>query len=203
MVVDQADLLTPRESVVALVDYQPKMLLRVGSHERYTVVDNAITLAKAAQLFEVPVVLTTLSVKPFSGGLLPEIQAIFPDQPAIERTTMNCWEDAKFRAAATAFGRKKIIIAGVWTEICVCFAAVDAIAEGYDVHVPTDACGDITPEAHERAVQRAIQAGAIPMTALQVMFEWQRDWARPETYEGCMAILEEHSLRGAGAQSRM
>jgi nicotinamidase-related amidase len=202
MAVDRADLLTPRESVVALIDYQPKMLLRVGSHERCTILDNAITLAKAATLFDVPVVLTTVAAKAFSGELLPEIRVIFPDQPAIERTTMNSWEDAQFRTAVTAFGRKKIVLAGLWTEICICFAAVDAIAEGYDIHVPTDACGDITTEAHERAVQRAIQAGVVPMTALQVMLEWQRDWARAETYDGCMAILEEHSLRGAGAQSR-
>jgi nicotinamidase-related amidase len=101
-------------------------------------------------------------------------------------------------AAVTGFGRKKIIIAGLWTQLCVCFPAVEAIAEGYDVHVPTDACGDLTLEAHERAVQRAIQASVVPMTTLQVMFEWQRDWARTETFDGCMEILKAHSAYGIG-----
>jgi nicotinamidase-related amidase len=191
-------LLTPRESVVALIDYQPQMFFGIGSHERQMVVNNAVALAKAAMLFDVPVVLSTVAATPFSGALHPEIQAIFPDQSPIERTTMNSWEDKNFKAAVTTFGRKQIIIAGLWTEVCVCFPAVDAIAEGYEVYAPTDACGDITAEAHERAVQRAIQAGVVPMTTLQVMFEWQRDWARVETCDGCMDILKAHSAYGTG-----
>jgi nicotinamidase-related amidase len=191
-------LLTPRESVVALIDYQPQMLFGIGSHERHSVINNAVALAKAAKLFDVPVVLSTVDSSAFSGALHPEIQAIFPDQSPIERTTMNSWEDKNFKTAVTTFGRKQIVIAGLWTEACVCFPAVDAIIEGYEVHVPTDACGDITAEAHERAVQRAIQAGVVPMTTLQVMFEWQRDWARVETCEGCVDILKAHSVYGAG-----
>lgn len=191
-------LLTPRESVVALIDYQPQMFFGVGSHERYMVLNNALALAKAAKLFDVPVILTTVSAPTFSGALLPEIQALFPDQLPIDRTTMNSWEDKRFNAAVTGYGRKKIVIAGLWTEVCVCFPAVEAIAEGYDVHVPTDSCGDVTVEAHERAVQRAIQAGVVPMTTLQVMFEWQRDWGRVETYDGCMEVLKAHSACGIG-----
>jgi nicotinamidase-related amidase len=193
-------LLTPRESVVALIDYQPQMFFGVGSHERHTVLNNAVALAKAAKLFDVPVILTTVAAKTFSGDMLPEILAVLPEQEPIDRTTMNSWEDKTFNAAVTGFGRKKIIIAGLWTEVCVCFPTIGAIAEGYDVYVPTDACGDITVEAHERAVQRAIQAGAVPMTTLQVMFEWQRDWARAETYEGCMEILKAHSAYGIGVR---
>src|SRR5215470_5359447 len=193
-------LLTPGESVVALIDYQPQMFFGVGSHERHMVLNNALALAKAAKLFNVPVVLTTVAAKTFSGDLLPEIQSVFPDQAPIDRTTMNSWEDKRFNAAVTGFGRKKIIIAGLWTEVCVCFPAVEAIAEGYDVHVPTDSCGDVTVEAHERAVQRAIQAGVVPMTTLQVMFEWQRDWARTETYDGFMEILKAHSACGIGVR---
>ena len=193
-------LLTPGESVVALIDYQPQMFFAVGSHDRHVVLNNAVALAKAARLFNVPVVLSTVAAKTFSGELQPEIQALFPDQSPIDRTTMNSWEDKNFRSAVTGFGRKKIIIAGLWTEVCVCFPTLDAIAEGYDVHVPTDACGDISVEAHERAVQRAIQAGAVPMTTLQVMFEWQRDWARYETYDGCMEILKAHSAYGIGVR---
>ena len=191
-------LLTPGESVVALIDYQPQLFFGVGSHERHLVLNNAVALAKAANLFDVPVILTTVAAQTFSGALLPEIQAVFPDQVPIHRTTMNSWEDKKFNAAVTGFGRKKIIIAGLWTQLCVCFPAVEAIAEGYEVHVPTDACADVTVEAHERAVQRAIQAGVVPMTTLQVMFEWQRDWARTETYDGCMEILKAHSAYGIG-----
>jgi nicotinamidase-related amidase len=196
MIREGQDLLTPGESVVALIDYQPQMLLAVGSHDSRTVINNAIALAKAAQLFGVPVVLSTVAVKTFNGGIAPEIQALFPDQDPIDRTTMNSWEDKKFRTAVTRYERKRIIIAGLWTQLCVCFPTLDAIAEGYDVYVPTDACGDFSHEAHERAVQRAIQAGAVPMTTLQVMFEWQRDWARSETHDGCMEILRAHSPYG-------
>ena len=193
-------LLTPGESVVALIDYQPQMFFGVGSHNRHVVLNNAVALAKAASLFNAPVVLTTVAAKTFSGELLPEIQAVFPDQDPIDRTTMNSWEDKSFKSAVTGFGRKKIIIAGLWTQVCVCFPTLDAIAEGYDVYVPTDACGDISAEAHEHAVQRAIQAGAVPMTTLQVMFEWQRDWSRSETYDGCMEILKAHSAHGIGVR---
>jgi nicotinamidase-related amidase len=193
-------LLTPRETVVALVDYQQDMFRAVRAPERLSVVNNAVTLAKAAELFEVPIIATMLGVKGFGGEVLSEIQAFTPHEELIQRTTMNPWEDAKFRSAVTNFGRQKIIIAGLWTEASVYFPAVDAIAEGYDVHVPTDACGDITAEAHERAIQRAIQAGVIPMTALQVMFEWQRDWARKETNDGCIEILRAHAANSVGAR---
>jgi len=196
-------LLTPNESVVALIDYQPQMFFGVGSHEREQVLNNAVALAKAARLFEVPVILTTVAARSFNGALLPEIQSVFPEQEPIDRTTMNSWEDKKFKAALTEFGRKKIVLAGLWTEVCICFPSLDAIAEGYEVHVPTDACGDLTAEAHERAVQRAIQVGAVPMTTLQVMFEWQRDWARSETYDGCMEILKQHRIQtGLAGQIR-
>jgi len=194
-------LLTPNESVVALIDYQPQMFLGIRSHERHQVLNNAVALAKASKLFEVPVILTTVASKRFNGALLPEIQSVFPEQEPIDRTTMNSWEDKKFRAALTEFGRKKIVLAGLWTEVCICFPSLDAIAEGYEVHVPTDACGDLTAEAHERAVQRAIQAGAVPMTTLQVIFEWQRDWARSETHDGCIEILKQHSAHGGPLQT--
>jgi nicotinamidase-related amidase len=193
-------LLTPRESVVALVDYQPHTLFAVGSHAREQVLNNAVVLAKAAKPFDVPVVLTAISANPLSCDLLPEIQAVFPDQLPISRTTINSWEDENFRAAVTTYGRTKIIIAGLWTGLCVCFPSIDAISEGYEVHVPADACGDISIEAHERAIQRAIQAGVVPMTALQVMFEWQRDWARAETYDGCMDILKVHTANDVWAR---
>lgn len=194
------NLLTPDECVVTLIDHQPQMTFGVASHDRVMVINNAVALAKAAKLFNVPVVLTTVAAKSFSGDLLPEIQSVFPDQVPIDRTTMNSWEDPNFKAAIEQTGRKKIVLAGLWTEVCVCFPTVQAIQAGYDVYVVADACGDISVEAHERAIQRAIQAGAVPMTSLQVMFEWQRDWARSATYEGCMDILKAHSAYGVGVR---
>src|SRR5262249_17892274 len=131
---DKKCLLTPGESVVALIDYQPQMFFGVGSHERHMVLNNAVVLAKAARLFASAVVLTTVAAQTVSGALSAEIQESFPEQVPIDRTTMNSWEDKAFRAAVTGFGRKKIIIAGLWTQVCVCFPAVNAIAEDYDVH---------------------------------------------------------------------
>lgn len=192
------DLLTPDQSVLALIDYQPQMSFGIQSHSRLFTLNNALVLAKAARLFQIPVVLTTVASKTFSGALLPELQNVFPDQEPIDRTTMNSWEDANFKGAITATGRRKLIIAGWWTEVCAAFPAIQALQEGYEVYVPTDACGDVSVEAHERAVQRIVQAGAVPMTSLQVMFEWQRDWARTQTYDGCMEILKAHADYGIG-----
>jgi nicotinamidase-related amidase len=193
-------LLTPGESVLALVDYQPQMGFGIQSHARLHVLNNAVVLAKATKLFKVPVVLTTIAAKSFSGAMLSEVQSVYPDQEPIDRTSMNSWEDVNFKKAIQKTGRKKLIIAGWWTEVCACFPAVQAIQEGYEVYVPTDACGDISVEAHERAVQRLVQAGAVPMNAFQVMFEWQRDWGRAETYEGCMDILKAHADYGIGVR---
>ena len=191
-------LLTPGESVLALIDYQPQMSFGIQSHPRLFTLNNAVVLAKAAKLFRVPVVLTTVAAKSFSGDLLPELQSVFPEQEPIDRTSMNSWEDANFKNAITRTGKKKLIIAGWWTEVCAAFPAIQALQEGYEVYVPTDACGDVSAEAHERAVQRIVQAGVVPMTSLQVMFEWQRDWARAETYDGCMEILKAHADYGIG-----
>jgi nicotinamidase-related amidase len=195
MIRDAQCLLTPNECIVALLDYQPQTLLGVRSHDKQAIIENAATLAKAARLFELPVVLSTIAAE-LSGPLIPEIQTLFPDQEPIDRTSMNAWEHKEFRAAISVFGRQKIVIAGLWTGTCACFPTVGAMVEGYAVYLPTDACGDISIEAHERAVQRAVQAGVIPMSSLQVIFELQRDWARTETSSECMTILKEHSAFG-------
>ena len=191
-------LLTPHESVVALIDYQPQMSFGIQSHTRQGSLSMAVAIAKAAKLFDVPCVLTTVAAKSFSGDMLPELQAVYPDQAPIDRTSMNSWEDNDFRRAIEKTGRRKLIIAGWWTEVCVCFPTIQALEAGYEVYVPTDACGDMSTEAHERAVQRMIQAGAVPMTSLQVMYEFQRDWAREATYEGCMEIQKAHTDYGIG-----
>jgi nicotinamidase-related amidase len=194
------ELLTPESCALALIDHQPQMFFGTGSHERTTVLHNIQILAKSAKLFKVPTILTTIAADSFSGHLLPEVQSVFPAIKPIDRTSMNSWEDSEFRKAIEATGKKKIVIAGLWTEVCVAFPTVQMLAEGYEIYVPTDACGDVTGEAHERAVQRVIQAGAVPMTSLQFLCELQRDWARAETYEGCMDIFKAHSSYGIGVR---
>lgn len=194
------ELLTPDSCAVALIDYQPQMFFGTMSHERTTILHNVQAIAKASKLFKVPTILTTVAAKSFSGDMVPEVQSVFPDYVPIDRTSMNSWEDSNFRKAIEATGRKKIVIAGLWTEVCVSFPTIQMINEGYEIYVPTDACGDVSTEAHERAVQRIIQAGAVPMTSFQYMFELQRDWARSETYEGCMDILKAHSAYGIGVR---
>jgi nicotinamidase-related amidase len=194
------ELLTPDSCAVALIDYQPQMFFGTMSHERTTILHNVQAIAKASKLFKVPTILTTVAAKSFSGDMLPEVQSVFPEYVPIDRTSMNSWEDSNFRKAIEATGRKKIVLAGLWTEVCVSFPTIQMINEGYEIYVPTDACGDISVEAHERAVQRIIQAGAVPMTSFQYMFELQRDWARSETYEGCMDILKAHSAYGIGVR---
>jgi len=194
------ELLTPDSCVLALIDYQPQMFFGTTSHDRMVILQNVQAVAKAAKLFEVPTVLSTVAAKSFSGDMLPEVQSVFPDYVPIDRMSMNAWEDINFRKAIEKSGKKKVVVAGLWTEACVSFPTVQMINEGYDIYVPTDSCGDVSVEAHERAVQRIVQAGAVPMTSLQFMFELQRDWGRSETYDGCMEILKAHSAYGIGVR---
>lgn len=189
-------MLERRECAVALIDYQPAMFAGVHSHDRTTIVQNVQVLAKAAKLFRVPTILSTVAAQSFSGAMLPEVTGIFPDQKPIDRTSINAWLDQNFKAAVERTGREKIVLAGLWTEACVLFPAINLLQNDYEVYVPTDACGDITKEAHERAVQRLVQAGAVPITSLQFLFELQQDWGRVETYEGCMDILKAHTPYG-------
>jgi nicotinamidase-related amidase len=194
------ELLTPDSCMLALIDYQPQMFFGTTSHDRMVILQNVQAVAKAAKLFKVPTVLSTVAAKSFSGDMLPEVQSVFPEYTPIDRTSMNAWEDANFRAAIEKTGKKKVVLAGLWTEACVTFPTVQMINAGYEIYVPTDSCGDVTVEAHDRAVQRIVQAGAVPMTSLQFMFELQRDWGRAETYEGCMDILKAHSAYGIGVR---
>ncbi len=175
------ELLTPTNCTVMLIDHQPQMVFSVQSIDRTLMINNVVGLAKAAKLFMVPTVLTTISAAEFSGRLLPEIQAVFPGQPTIDRTTMNPWEDPNVVEAVERIGRKKLVMAGLWTEVCLAFPALDAIRAGYEVYAVLDACGGVTDRAHEAAVQRMIQAGVVPTTWLQFALELQRDWAREET----------------------
>jgi len=185
-------LLTPDNCVVALIDHQPQMMFGVANFDRQSIINNTVALAKAARVFEVPVVLTSVETKSFSGNLWPQILAVFPEQPAIERSSMNPWDDKNFVAAIKATGRKKLVLAGLWTEVCVAFPSVQAIHDGYEVYVVEDCCGDVSQLSHDNAMKRVIQAGAKPVTSLQVMLEFQRDWAEKDTYDAVMDIVKTH-----------
>jgi len=192
----QLKLLNPKEVALTLLDYQPATYYGVQSHDRLTISTNTSILAKAAKLFDVPTVLSTIAKDTFAGPMMRELEEVFPNEPIIDRTSINAWIDADFRKAIASTKRKRIIVAGLWTEACVLFPAIEMLAAGYEVFVPTDACGDVSIEAHERAVTRMVQAGAIPITSLQFLFELQQDWARSETYEGVLDILRAHTPYG-------
>jgi len=190
------EMLSPQNHAIALIDFQPAMYQGVQSHDRLVTFNNVQVLAKAAKLFGIPTIITTVEKDSFSGPFMPEITSLFPEHTVIDRSSMNAWLDAKFREAVYATGRKKIAIAGLWTEACVMFVTLELLKEGFEVYIPADACADISPEAHNRAMDRAVQAGAVPITSLQYVFELQQDWARSETYEGVMDILRAHSPYG-------
>ena len=186
-------LLTPDNCVVALIDHQPQMLFGVTSIDRQTLINNVVGFAKAARILDVPLVLSTVATKSFSGNLWPQLQAIYPTQTPIERSTMNSWDDKNFVAAIEKTGRKKIVLAGLWTQVCVAFPAIQALHDGYEVYVVEDLCGDLNESIHAAAMRRAEQAGAKPTTWIQVMLEWQRDWAQHETYDAVMEVAKTHA----------
>jgi nicotinamidase-related amidase len=185
-------LLTPDNCVVAFIDLQPQMLFGVASHDRQSIINNNLVLAKASRVFGVPAVLSTVETKAFSGNKWPQFRAVFPGAPLIERSSMNSWDDQNFVAAIEKTGKKKIVLSGLWTETCVALPTIQAIHDGYEVYVVEDCCGDVSLLAHENAMKRVIQAGAKPVTALSVMLEWQRDWAQRETYDAVMDIVKNH-----------
>ena len=194
-------LLTPDNCVVAIIDLQPQMLFGVANFDRQTIINNNVALSKAAKVFDVPVVLSTVETKSFSGNMWPQIQAVFPNQTPIERSSMNSWDDKNFVAAIEKSGKKKIVLAGLWTETCVALPTVQAIHDNYEVYVVEDCCGDVSQLAHDNAMKRVIQAGAKPVTALSVMLEWQRDWAERDTYDAVMDIVKSHfGAYGAGVE---
>jgi nicotinamidase-related amidase len=186
------ELLNPQNSAVVFIDFQPQMVFGVASIDRQTLFNNVLLLAKAASTFKVPTVLTTVESKGFSGNMWPQLLDIFPDQQPVERSSMNSWEDSKFVAAVKATGRKKLIMAALWTEVCLAFPALEAMKAGFEVYAVEDASGGTSVAAHNAAMRRIEQAGAVPMTALQVLLEYQRDWAHKDTYNDVMAIVKEH-----------
>ncbi|MFW3461304.1 hydrolase [Streptomyces sp. 058-1L] len=184
-------LLTPEESVLVLIDHQPFQFANLNSHEPTMIVNNVVGLAKAAKAFGVPTVLTTVLEE--RGGLLIQgIQDVFPEQKPIDRTFINTWQDERVVDAVKATGRKKLILAGLWTEICLAMPAIQAAGEGFEVYAVTDASGGVSAEAHDMAVRRMVQAGVVPITWMAVLGEWQRDWAREETVQAAAEVQAQH-----------
>jgi nicotinamidase-related amidase len=185
-------LLTPENCAVLLIDHQPSQLANVNSHEPTMVINNVTGLAKTARAFGIPTILTTIAAKR-GGEIFKQIQAVFPDQTPIDRTFINSWEDGRVVEAVKKTGRKKLVIAALWSEMCLAQPAIHAMGEGYDVYAVTDASGGVSPEAHDMAIRRVVAAGAQPITWLGMAGELQRDWARTERLGEVAQILFDHA----------
>jgi nicotinamidase-related amidase len=176
-------LLTPDDHVLILIDHQSQMAFATRSIDAITLRNNTALIAEAAKGFGVDTILTTVAEKTFSGPIFDEISAAFPGEPAIDRTTMNCWEDSRLTDRVNAIGKPRLVMAGLWTAVCIVGPSLSALDQGFEVHVIADACGDVSDEAHNRAMDRMVQAGVRPMTSVQYLLELQRDWARSGTYD--------------------
>ncbi|MBY0226523.1 MAG: hydrolase [Hyphomicrobium sp.] len=188
------EVLTPQNSQLIFIDHQPQMAFGVQSIDRQTLKNNVVGLAKGAKAFKVPTTITTVETESFSGHTYPELLAVFPDVPLLERTSMNSWDDQKVRDALARNARKKVIVSGLWTEVCNTTFALSAMHDAdYEIYMVADASGGTSLDAHNYAMQRMIQAGVVPVTWQQVLLEWQRDWARRDTYEAVTGIVKEHS----------
>jgi nicotinamidase-related amidase len=176
-------LLTPTDHALVLIDFQSQMAFATKSIDPIVLRTNAGLVAHAAAGFEVPTILTTVAAKTFSGPMFTEITDAFPGQTMLDRTSMNTWEDGPVIENVNRIGKKRIVLAGLWTSVCIVGPALSALEQGFEVYVIADACGDVSTEAHDRAIGRMVQAGAQPLTAVQYLLELQRDWARGDTYE--------------------
>lgn len=183
-------LLTPKDHTLILIDHQPQMAFATRSIDGVLLRNNAAMAAASARVFGVATILTTVAEKTFSGPIFPEIKQALPEHRIIDRTTMNLWEDGKVIEEINRLGKNRIVIAGLWTSVCVVGPVLSALEQGYETYVIADACGDVSEEAHERAMDRMVQAGARPMTALQYLLELQRDWARAETYDAVVNVAK-------------
>ena len=191
-------LLRPEDSILVLVDHQPYQFANLHSHEPTMIINNVIALAKLAKVFNVPTILTSV-IEERGGYLIKGLLDVFPEQKPINRTFINTWEDPKVTDIVKKSGRKQLILAGLFTEICVAMPAIQALGEGYDVFVVTDACGGVSVEAHDMAVRRMVQAGVVPINWLAVLGEWQRDWAREKSAAGVAGVVLEHGGASAAA----
>lgn len=191
------EILTPANSQIIFIDQQPQMAFGVQSIDRQTLKNNVVGLAKAAKAFNIPTTITTVETESFSGHTYPELLSVFPQAPLLERTSMNSWDDQNVRdalAANVAKGHKKIIVSGLWTEVCNTTFALSAMHDAdYEIYMVADASGGTSLDAHNYAMDRMVQAGVVPMTWQQILLEWQRDWAQRGTYDAVMDIVREHS----------
>ncbi|HYV30574.1 MAG TPA: hydrolase [Candidatus Binatia bacterium] len=185
-------LLTPDNCAVIFIDHQPQMFFGVTHIDRQALLDNVLLLAKASKIFGVPVILTAVECQRFSGTITPQLLDLFPDQTPIERSSMNAWDSKEFIAAVNQAGRKNLVIAALWSEVCLAMPALQALTDGYGVYAVVDASGGASAVAHDAAIRRIEQAGGVSMTALQVLLELQRDWAGKEHSEEVMTVLDEH-----------
>ncbi|MCW6529574.1 hydrolase [Sphingomonas sp. MMSM20] len=185
-------LISPTDHALILIDFQSQMAFATKSIATEVLRNNAALISRAAKSFDVPTILTTVAKDSFSGPMFTEIADAFPGQKMFDRTSMNTWEDAAVIEEVNRIGKTRLVMAGLWTSVCIVGPVASAIDQGFDVYFIADACGDISAEAHERAVQRMIQLGAKPMTSLQYMLELQRDWARTETYESTTGIARQY-----------
>ena len=184
-------LLRPEDSILVLIDHQPYQFANLNSHEPTMIVNNVIGLAKTAKVFNVPTILTTV-IEERGGYLIKGLQDVFPEQKPIDRTFINTWQDERVVEAVRKSGRKQLILAALWTEICLAMPAIQALGDGYDVFIVTDASGGVSAEAHDMAVRRMVAAGAVPITWMAVIAEWQRDWAREESAIALAGVLADH-----------
>lgn len=181
-------LLTPKNAALLIIDYQPVQVSSVASMDRRAMVENVVAVARAAKLFGVPVVLSTVNVKQGGDPTVDKLKAVLPDAEEIDRTTINAWEDVEFVRAVKATGRKKLIMAALWTEACLTFPTLDALKEGFEVYPIVDAVGGTSVEAHRAGLERIVRAGAQPTSVVQLLCELQRDWARKDTSDGFAEI---------------
>ncbi|MBO9729830.1 MAG: hydrolase [Chitinophaga sp.] len=189
-----SNLLSPSNHALVLIDFEGQMAFATKSISTTELRNNTAIVAGASKIFNVPTVVTTVAEASFSGPVFPEIEEVYPQATSgyIDRTSMNTWEDPAAYKAITGKGKQKLVMAGLWTSVCIVGPALSAIEEGYTVYVITDACGDVSTEAHERAVQRMVHAGVIPITSIQYLLELQRDWARQETYVAVTDLVKKY-----------
>jgi nicotinamidase-related amidase len=184
-------LYAPADSVVVFIDQQPQMTFGVASADRATLINNTTLLARVAKEFNVPAVLTAVETEGFSGYIWPQLLDVFPGQQVIERTSMNSWDDAGFRKAIEATGRKNILMTGLWTEVCITWPTIEMLGAGYNIYVVEDCCAATSPAAQEAALSRMVQAGATRVTTIAALLEWQRDWKDHTHYDALMSILKQ------------
>ncbi|MDR3428768.1 hydrolase [Silvimonas sp.] len=186
-------LYTPQDCAVVFIDHQPQMLFGVSSTDRATLMNNVVLFAKVAKEFNIPTVLTSVETESFSGYVWPQLLDVFPGQAVVERSSMNSWDDSGFRQAVEATGRKNIILTGLWTEVCVTWPTIEMLGAGYNIYVVEDCCGATSPAAQEAALSRMVQAGAVRLTTIPALLEFQRDWKNREHYDALMGILKQHA----------